>query len=68
MIVESILQTIAYGLVIIGVMSYFTAVTHHVPHTGKGKNKGKAMQTRGKFVGIFSVCAAFILLIIATWM
>ena len=65
MIVGSIIETVAYGLVIIGLLFISAYHMHKVPHVGKGK--GNLKRSSVGFLGVLSISAAFILLIIATW-
>ena len=66
--IDSILDTIAYGLVLLGLVliSGGQFVTH-MPGAAKGTKRIQVRKTGIASLGYVCVFAAFILLIIATW-
>ena len=66
--VDSILDTIAYALVLLGLVlvSGGQFITH-LPGAAKGSKKIKVEKTSMASLGYVCMFAAFILLIIATW-
>lgn len=68
MIIDSILETVAYGLVILGMVlgtgSYFVKT----PASSTAKSRVKKAEKLGAGgLGVLCIVAAFILLIISTW-